>query len=174
MSPSAEEVGLEDKWLRPLSGHAPDPPPILLHLGLGTAWIHLGAGSQSKSAPQGPAAACARGHAEQETMGHGLRKPRRRTPGPLKLADLEPECVNSFAGDKLLSLASTTHSPSVYRGRAKDHLACKAQHIHHPAPYRHSSQTPGQEKQTSSNTVTAPTPAGSAGDLMAELVGREP
>ena len=65
MSPSAEEVGLEDKWLRPLSGHAPDPPLILLHLGLGTAWIHLGAGSQSKSAPQGPAAACTRGHAKQ-------------------------------------------------------------------------------------------------------------
>lgn len=87
MSPSEEEVGLKDKWLRPLSGHAPDPPPILLHLGLATAWIHLGARSQSKSAPQGPTAACARGHAEQETRGRGPRRPRKRTPGPLKLAD---------------------------------------------------------------------------------------
>ena len=65
-------------------------------------------------------------------------------------------------------------APLVYRGRARDHLACKAQHIHHPAPYRHSSQTPAQEKETSSNTVTASAPAGSAGDLMAERVGREP
>lgn len=113
--------------------------------------IHLGARSQRKSARQGPTAACARGHAEQETR-DGPRRTKEEDSWSSEAGRLEPECVNSFAGDKLLSLASTTHSPSVYRAARTTWPAKPSTSTIQPLS-GHSSQTPAQEKETTSNTV---------------------